>query len=58
MTQRLDKIKNKNEKDKEKEKVRGPNSILATNGLKAQNENKHNSPDKIGCLQLPLFTHC
>ena len=28
------------------------------NGPKAQNEKKHSSPDKIGHLQLPLFTYC
>ena len=26
---------------------------LVTNGPEAQNENKHSSPDKIGCLQVP-----
>ena len=50
MTQRLDKVKT--------DKVRGPNSKLVTNGLEAQNKNKHSNPDKIGCLQLPLFTYC
>ena len=39
MTQRLDKIKT--------DEIRGPNSKLVTNGLEAQNENKHSSPDKI-----------
>ena len=43
MTQRLDKIKT--------DKVRGPNSKLVTNGLEAQNENKHSSSEKIGRLQ-------
>ena len=42
-TQRLDKVK--------MDKVRGPNSNLATNGPKAQNKNKHNSPNKIWRLQ-------
>ena len=36
------------------DKVRGPNSNLAINGLEAQNENKHSSPDKIERLQLSL----
>ena len=52
MTQRLDKVKTENDT------VRGPKSKLVTNGPEAQNENKHNSPDKIGRLQLPLFTYC
>ena len=39
---RLDKIKT--------DKVRGPNSKPVTNGPEAQNENEHNSPDKIGRL--------
>ena len=43
MTQRLNKVKT--------DKVRGPNSKLVTNGLEAQNEKKHSSPDKIGRLQ-------
>ena len=30
------------------------NSNLIINGLKAQNENKHSSPDKIGRLHLAL----
>ena len=35
-------------------KVRGPNSKLVTNGPEAQNENKHSSPKKIGCLQQTI----
>ena len=42
MTQRLEKVKT--------DKVRSPNSNLVTNGPEAQNENKQNSPDKIGRL--------
>ena len=48
INQRLD---NDIKKEKVKDKVRGPSSNLATNRLDAQN--KHSSPDKIGCLQLP-----
>ena len=33
------------------DKVRDPNSKLITDGPEAQNENKHNSSDKIGRLQ-------
>ena len=36
--------------------VRGPNSKLVTNGLEAQNENKHSSPNKIGHLQY-IYVH-
>ena len=32
-------------------KARGPNSKLVADGPKAQNENKHSSPDKIRRLQ-------
>ena len=32
------------------DKTRGPNSNFVTNGPKAQNKNKHSSPDKIGRL--------
>ena len=46
MTQILDKIKT--------DKVRGSNSKLVTNGLEAQNKNKHSSPKKIGRLQALL----
>ena len=43
MTQRLDKVKTN--------KVRGLKSKLVTDGLEAQNLNKHSSPDKIKRLQ-------
>ena len=55
MTQKLNKINNDVIK-----RVRGPNSNFAIHGLEApsKNKNKHSNPDKMGRLQLSLFTHC